>query len=127
MEQPAGTQTNLVALPDIKEFIEEEDVFKVDINCNRSSLTTSTPVKLPSQSRIIVLQDASNLKIYEDIDSLESIEDVSVITKYENIDYEEEEEESGSFQDLVFSLYEDEAEATGFKIYEDIGESFAVD
>ena len=70
---------------------------------------TSTPVRLNRLKKIIILHQVSHLKIYEDFDEIDNF-DISAVTLYE-----EEEEEELSFDE------------SGFKIYENIGESFTVD
>ena len=70
---------------------------------------TSTPVRLNRLKKIIILHQVSHLKIYEDFDEIDNF-DISAVTLYEEGDEEE----------LSF-------DESGFKIYEDIGESFAVD
>ena len=81
--------------------------------CGRSleidSMTTSTPVKLNRLKKIIILHQVSHLKIYEDFDEIDDF-DISAVTLHEE----------GDEGELSF-------DESGFKIYENIGESFAVD
>ena len=72
-------------------------------------MMTSTPVRLNKLKKIIILHRVSRLKIYEDLDEIDNF-DISAVTLYEEGD------------EVELSLDE-----SGFKIYEDIGESFAVD
>ena len=93
---------------------------------NNSHMKTSTPVKkLPI--KIIMIQEVSNLKIYEDFDDLDlknnNNEDdlnISEVTVYENLRHLQ----NNNF-DYEYIPYIDES--SGFKIYEDIGESFVVE
>ena len=93
---------------------------------NESHMKTSTPVKkLPI--KIIMIQEVSNLKIYEDFDDLDlknnNNEDdlnISEVTVYENLRHLQ----NNNF-DYEYIPYIDES--SGFKIYEDIGESFVVE
>ena len=59
--------------------------------------------------KIIILHQVSHLKIYEDFDEIDNF-DISAVTLYEE----------GDEVELSF-------DESGFKIYENIGESFAVD
>ena len=70
------------------------------------NMMTSTPVRLNRLKKIIILHQVSHLKIYEDFDEIDNF-DISAVTLYEEGDEEE----------LSF-------DESGFKIYEDIGESF---
>ena len=74
-----------------------------------SDLKTSTPMKVKNLKKIIILHEVSDLKIYEDFDDINMF-DVSAVTFYEE------------FEERELSL-----DDSGFKIYENIGESFAVD
>ena len=71
-----------------------------------SSLVTSTPVRLGGGKTCIILQEISYLKIYEDFDELDNF-DISAVTPYGEVG--------------------ERLKESGFKIYEHIGESFAVD
>ena len=88
-----------------------EEYFRSD--CGRSldidSMMTSTPVRLNRLKKIIILHHVSHLKIYEDFDEIDNF-DISAVTLYEE----------GDEVELSF-------DESGFKIYENIGESFAVD
>ena len=74
-----------------------------------SSLITSTPLRLGSKKNSIILQEVSFLKIYEDFDEIDKF-DISAVNPYEK-------------DDKVGVRLEE----SGFKIYENIGESFSVD
>ena len=81
---------------------------------------------------MIVLQEVSHLKIYEEYDDIEPIRnnfenndefDISDLTVYENLRINNN--NNFTLENNDYSL--EYLEETGFKIYEDIGESFAVD
>ena len=81
-------------------------------------MKTSTPVKT-EPIKMIALQDHSHFKIYEEYDYEEPFHNKSE-NNFEDF--------SISHENLRISDYDNLAlEETGFKIYEDIGESFAVD
>ena len=107
-------------------------------------MKTSTPVK-NNPLKIIVLQEVSHLKIYEEYEDIEPFFnynnnnnnnnhnnekmgdlddfDISELTVYENLRIPNNNNfTSDHSEDSLEHL-----EETGFKIYEDIGESFAVD
>ena len=102
-------------------------------------MKTSTPVKA-NPLKIIVLREVSHLKIYEEYEDIEPFLnynnnnndekggdlddfDISDLTVYENLRINNINNFTSDQSD--FSL--ESLEETGFKIYEDIGESFAVD
>ena len=102
-------------------------------------MKTSTPVKT-NPLKIIVLHEVSHLKIYEEYEDIEPYFkynnnnnnekgadmddlDISELTVYENLRIHNNNNfTSDQSEDSLEYL-----EETGFKIYEDIGESFAVD
>ena len=103
-------------------------------------MKTSTPVKT-NPVKIIVLQEVSHLKIYEEYEDIEPFInynnnnndnekggdlddfDISELTVYENLRINNNNNYTSDHSDFSFEYLEE----TGFKIYEDIGESFAVD
>ena len=83
--------------------------------------------KLPI--KVIMIQEVSNLKIYEDFDDIDMINNnddddedlnISELTVYENLRHLQ----NNNF-DYDYIPFIDES--SGFKIYEDIGESFVVE
>ena len=72
-------------------------------------MMTSTPTRLKYLRKITILHEVSDLKIYEDIEDNDQV-DLSVVTHYEEVEDD----------DLSF-------EKSGFRIYENIGQSFSVD
>ena len=102
-----------------------------DVEPLQNIMKTSTPVKT-NPLKMIVLQEVSHLKIYEEYDDIEPIRnnfenndefDISDLTVYENLRINNN--NNFTLENNDYSL--EYLEATGFKIYEDIGESFAVD
>ena len=104
-------------------------------------MKTSTPVK-NNPLKIIVLKEVSHLKIYEEYEDIEPFFnynnnnnnnyekrgdlddfDISELTVYENLRINNNDNFTSDHSDFSFEYLEE----TGFKIYEDIGESFAVD
>ena len=103
-------------------------------------MKTSTPVKT-NPLKIIVLQEVSHLKIYEEYEDIEPFFnynnnnnnnekvapladlDISDLTVYENLRIQNNNNFTSDQSDYSLEYLE----GTGFKIYEDIGESFAVD
>ena len=95
---------------------------------NILQMKTSTPMKkLPI--KVIMIQEVSNLKIYEDFDDIDMINNnddddedlnISELTVYENLRHLQ----NNNF-DYDYIPFIDES--SGFKIYEDIGESFVVE
>ena len=95
---------------------------------NISQMKTSTPMKkLPI--KVIMIQEVSNLKIYEDFDDIDMINNnddddedlnISELTVYENLRHLQ----NNNFDYDYIPFIE---ESSGFKIYEDIGESFVVE
>ena len=116
--------------------------FPSDFNIEAEQLSiydmkTSTPVKT-NPLKIIVLQEVSHLKIYEEYEDIEPFFnynnnnekggdlddfDISDLTVYENLRIKNNNNFTSDHSDYSFEYLEE----TGFKIYEDIGESFAVD
>ena len=80
-----------------------------DPQLENDNMMTSTPVRLNRLKKTIILHQVSHLKLYEDFDEIDNF-DISAVTLYEE----------GGEEELSF-------DESGFKIYEDIGESFAVD
>ena len=102
-----------------------------DMEPLQNIMKTSTPVKT-NPLKMIVLQEVSHLKIYEEYDDIEPIRnnfenndefDISDLTVYENLRINNN--NNFTLENNDYSL--EYLEETGFKIYEDIGESFAVD
>ena len=102
-----------------------------DVEPLQNIMKTSTPVKT-NPLKMIVLQEVSHLKIYEEYDDIEPIRnnfenndefDISDLTVYENLRINNN--NNFTLENNDYSL--EYLEETGFKIYEDIGESFAVD
>ena len=100
-------------------------------------MKTSTPVKT-NPLKIIVLKEVSHLKIYEEYEDIEPFFnnnnnnekggdlddfDISDLTVYENLRINNNNNFTSDHSDYSLEYLEE----TGFKIYEDIGESFAVD
>merc|ERR1711988_1004919 len=101
-----------------------------DVEPLQNIMKTSTPVKT-NPLKMIVLQEVSHLKIYEEYDDIEPIRnnfenndefDISDLTVYENLRINNN--NNFTLENNDYSL--EYLEETGFKIYEDIGESFAV-
>ena len=89
-----------------------------DVELLEDMMKTSTPVKT-EPIKMIAFQDHSHFKIYEEYDYEEPFHNKSE-NNFEDF--------SISHENLRISDYDNLAlEETGFKIYEDIGESFAVD
>ena len=98
---------------------------------NELKMKTSTPIKL-NPIKIIVIHEVSNLKIYEDFDDIAEMRDnnnndaecdISDVTVYQNL---QDFQHIFNYEPAPYS-YQAMAEESGFKIYEDIGESFVVD
>ena len=107
-----------------------------DVEPLQNLMKTSTPVK-NNPIKMIVLQEASHLKIYEEYDDIEPFMnnnyfenknvfqdfDISDLTVYENLRINNNNNFTSENNDYSLEYLEE----TGFKIYEDIGESFVVD
>ena len=118
------TEASICSMEDVSS---EEEYLSNFTYENNSQMKTSTPMKkLPI--KIIMIQEVSNLKIYEDFDDLDMMnnnnenEDLNIsdVTVYENLKHLQ----NNNF-DYKYIPYIDES--SGFKIYEDIGESFVVE
>ena len=121
----------------------QEELSGVQEFTNLSFVEEAAPVKTSTPRKqhpfkIILIQEVSNLKIYEDFEELDQVNnnnnnnnnqheeslDISAVTVYENLD---------PFQHHNYGYFPKSCEyipyieESGYKIYEDVGESFVVE
>ena len=80
--------------------LSEEFVLMEDYIPSYLDMVTSTPLKMKYMKKIIVLHDASDLKIYEDIEQVKNV-DISAVTAYEDAD-EDIDSQERIYENLMF-------------------------
>ena len=124
---------------------EQEEISGLQEFTNLSFVEEAAPVKTSTPRKqhpfkIILIQEVSNLKIYEDFDELDQVNnnnnnnnsnhqrdeslDISAVTVYENLVHFQHNNYGYFPKSCDYIPY---IEESGYKIYEDVGESFVVE
>ena len=121
----------------------QEELSGVQEFTNLSFVEEAAPVKTSTPRKqhpfkIILIQEVSNLKIYEDFEELDQVNnnnnnnnnqheeslDISAVTVYENLVHFQHNNYGYFPKSCEYIPY---IEESGYKIYEDVGESFVVE
>merc|ERR1712217_30346 len=95
-----NTDKEISSAPSFATEVSEEFVLSEDYIPSYHDMVTSTPLKMKFMKKIIILHDASDLKIYEDVDQVKKV-DISAFTRYEDVD-EDVDSQERIYENLLF-------------------------
>ena len=94
------TDKDISLAPTFETELSEDFVLREDFIPSYLDMVTSTPLKMKYMKKIIILHDASDLKIYEDIEQVKNV-DISAVTSYEDVD-EDIDSQERIYENLMF-------------------------
>ena len=94
------TDKDISLAPTFETELSEDFVLREDFIPSYLDMVTSTPLKMKYMKKIIILHDASDLKIYEDIEQVKNV-DISAVTSYEDVDEDIDSQEI-IYENLMF-------------------------